>query len=147
MKLEAVIVPHIDLQALSKCVDLTEADKFSSRPHDKLYHVAAGLFSLNPAKHWLNLTFYFELPSAVVDMMINTNYLKISFNLQDRTTEGFISGSLIDYESFVNFSMRPNQNKSLRAVANLFFNYLNTTYKLFFDQHVKHLPDGTFCIL
>lgn len=146
MKLEAVIVPHIDLQALSKCVDLTETDKCSSRPHEKLSHVAASLFSLSPIKQWLHITFYFELPCQVVDFIINTNFLKVAFNFKERTSEGFISGSLADYESFVNFSLQPDEHKALRLVGNLMFNYFNTHYQLFSNREILHRPDKTFVL-
>jgi hypothetical protein len=145
-KLQSVIQSQIDFNILSKCIELTEIDKKSSKPLDKLSMLARSLFNLNPSYQWIFVTFYFELPQDVVDLLINTGYLKITTAYCDRDSKGFITGSIEEYLTFVTKYLTEDTPRELRVLANLLYTHFNNVYGIFLNVTIKHLQDKTFVL-
>lgn len=145
-KLQPVIQSQVDFATLAKCIDFTEIDKKSSKPLDKLSMLARSIFSLNPSQQWLFVTFYFELPQEVVDLLVNTGYLKITTAYCARDSKGFITGSVDEYLTFVTKHLTEDTPRELRVLANLLYTYFNNNYGIFLNITIKHLPDKTFVL-
>lgn len=143
--IELVIESKVDLNALSHCIDMTEADMKSSVPTEKLSVVAQSMFSLDVSKAWLHLTFYIRLPTEIVEIL-NTSGLKVLTRDNRGISGGFISGTLAEFINFVVMFSTEGMPMGPRLVANQICNLLKAKYNVFKDRAILMLPDRTFTL-
>lgn len=150
MKLEAVFHTQPSFPTLARCVDLMDADKHSPEPHKKLSYVATGMFGFDVSKQWIHITFYFKLGGHLVELVQNTGLFKIQVK-EDKDdydlSEGFITGSLADYERFVRENCKEKSPLQLRAIGNFLYNFLKTYHGLLTEVETRLLPDRTFMVI
>lgn len=143
--IKLIIESKVDLNALSECVDMIEADKHSSEPAEKLSVVAQSIFSLDVSKNWIHLTFYVRLPTEVIEIL-NTAPLKVLTRDNRGVSGGFVSGTLSEFITFVTMYSQDNFPASIRLIANQFYIVLKEKYNVLRDRAVHMLTDKTFTL-
>ncbi len=143
--IEAVIESQINVVALARCTDMSEADAKSSQPAGKLSVLAASMFGLDASAHWQYTTFFVKLPTEILEV-INASGLKANTIDNRSIGEGFLTGSLYDYTMFIVNCCREGVDTKLRFVANQLFSYFKDRSKLLKNADIKMQPDKTFTI-